>query len=136
MIFLGLYNPHSDDPREALSPRPKGASGWRLWKVLNDASGMTEREYESKFRRYNLLTGSPRGEPSAAAQAFLKLVPPGSRVVALGDRVRSAVGIDKRTFEWQERGEHRFAFPPHPSGLNRFYNDPASRRRAAEFLLS
>ena len=58
-------------------------------------------------------------------------------VVLLGRRVQAAAGFPGReqlTVHEIPGSKQRAVLVPHPSGLNRFYNDPDNRRRAAELL--
>lgn len=59
-------------------------------------------------------------------------------IVALGTVVASAIGIPTISFEWFETvlfdRKIRAGMIPHPSGLNRFYNDVDNRILAADFF--
>lgn len=59
-------------------------------------------------------------------------------IVALGTVVAETIGIVPVSFEWQDTelfGRSILAaMIPHPSGLNRFYNDVDNRILAADFL--
>lgn len=51
-----------------------------------------------------------------------------------GKRVAAAFGVQPVYFLEQRIGTARVYVIPHPSGVNRWYNVPANRRRAARFL--
>jgi hypothetical protein len=59
----------------------------------------------------------------------------GDRVILVGRAVVRAFGLDlEEPFVWTDEGGVEVAMIPHPSGLNRQYNDEAVRERASEFL--
>ena len=121
-ILVGTDNPHSNNPRHALAPYPDGCSGWRLWKMLSDQCGMTKQEYLLAFSRTNLenISDVDLGE--------------GSVVVALGGDVRKYFGLEKILVHPQVIRGVTFRCVPHPSGRNRFYNDPLARRLVGMML--
>ena len=57
-------------------------------------------------------------------------------VLFVGKRVAKAFDFEEDYFVWRTHwgGGFRCAIFPHPSGLNRWWNDTRNRRRAAEFL--
>ena len=60
------------------------------------------------------------------------------RLILLGREVAGAFGVRYPSFEfaepWNGRGGVRAASIPHPSGRNRFWNDPARTDYAARFM--
>lgn len=60
------------------------------------------------------------------------------RIVILGRNVAKAMGCPKREYlEWFDYGSDmpQVAVMPHPSGLNRWWNDPRNTETAKQFLL-
>lgn len=145
------------DPESWLAPG-SSSSADRLLKF----TGYTEDEYLDTFARDNLLhylprrSGKGRNFPLSRAKRQVKRVfqewwMPCQRIVMLGRRVASA-------FEWYRwdrvigpiphsevkylkwyRIENRgmliwAAVVPHPSGVNRWWNDANNRRRARKFF--
>lgn len=85
----------------------------------------------------------PRWAPADARQARLNmqaLVTRYERVVLLGRKVASAFQHDGEFFAWQrwfcvEGGVQRYwAVCPHPSGANRWWNDPDNVKKARRFF--
>ncbi|MCI4370856.1 MAG: hypothetical protein L3J81_05970 [Thermoplasmata archaeon] len=70
---------------------------------------------------------------NAARRVLAKLVP-GSTLIMLGHRVAEAFGVRVDYFAWGRIGSSRAVVFPHPSGINRWWNVPANRRRASVFL--
>lgn len=56
-------------------------------------------------------------------------------IVALGSNVLAELGLfTGRWLEWQTRGDSYVLRMPHPSGVNRWYNDATNCRRASNAL--
>lgn len=55
----------------------------------------------------------------------------GSMVVLLGDQVRKAFGVPKLLIHPQTIDGVTYRQVPHPSGRNRFYNDPVQHELVA-----
>lgn len=141
-VLLGLDNPHSRRPDHALYPAPVGSAGYRLWVMLRALEPTLRRtHYASRFDRRNLCDYPAPLRQSYLRERFVALEDGlgGRTVVGLGVRVRDAMGL---------RGQpactlHRLSgssvllagWIPHPSGRNRWYNNPDNRRTVAEFLL-
>lgn len=124
-LLVGELNPHSDDPRLALYPAPVFPSGWRLAQIL----GMGCAEYLERFERTNLCSGFWSTE--VAERRARQLARQGRPIVMLGRRVATSFGhADLSFFRVVGHGGRRFALLPHPSGLSREWNDPASVRKA------
>lgn len=61
----------------------------------------------------------------------------GRTVLLLGKRVATAFGAHDRYFELQHVGTKANVYVlPHPSGVNRWWNDEANQRRMVEFMHS
>ena len=146
-LLLGMCNPLSDDPEFDLYPYPEGSAGWRLWKMM--PQGTRRGQYLDMFERRNLLRARAWDQTKAREAARALLPELGGRlVVVLGTQVRAALGlplaeplavtetrvlaVDGRrapiTFSW-------LAFP-HPSGRNRWFNQPENMARARDLLQS
>lgn len=58
-------------------------------------------------------------------------------MIFMGTRVAWAFGLLRREYrfcEWRQWRGRQVAVIPHPSGIVRWWNDPANRERAAAFL--
>jgi uracil-DNA glycosylase len=125
------------DHREPLS----GASGRRLAALC----GVTLAEFLALFDRANLLDRWPgpkakgdRFDASEARMAACQFTPRlrRRRTVLLGRAVARAFHLHGRPmFEWlDEVGDGALvALAPHPSGISRWWNEPANARRARRF---
>lgn len=142
VLLLGMNNPISDDPECDLYPYPEGCSGWRLWKMLSD--GTTRRQYLDAFDRLNLLRAR-QWSPIEARRAACALRPSlsGRVVVVLGTEVRAALGLPKvpplsaHREPIQVGGieyDMRWIAFPHPSGRNRWLNDPDNLFQARQLF--
>jgi hypothetical protein len=140
-IIIGLHNPYSTVPKDALLPYPDGSAGHRLWKMFSvDGPRFQNKEaYAKAFDRRNLSYGllsdrkMQRHRDSKNALAMLATLPQGSTVFLLGKEVLDAFSphlsrslypilihpqvIDGITWRWL----------PHPSGRVTQYNDPVLR---------
>jgi hypothetical protein len=139
--LVGECNPHSADPGDVLSPERPGSAGNRLWAMLYLRHSMTRDDYLRGFRRVNLCSTEWDAEAAeTAADIMISSFSFGDRVVMLGAKVASAFCLRRAPkFEWEwasPAGSESFKFLklPHPSGLCRDYNDPATRDRAADLL--
>lgn len=142
ILLLGMNNPLSDAPEYDLYPYPDGCTGWRLWQMLPD--GTSRQQYLDAFDRRNLL----RAREWNAAQArrvAQELLPDlmGRVVVVLGSEVRAALGLPPAEplrmskFPIQAGGiedDMRWIAFPHPSGRNRWFNDPGNQFQARQLL--
>ena len=146
------------DPESWLAPG-SSASADRLLKF----TGYSEDEYLDTFTRDNLLhhlpkrSGKGRSFPLSRAKRqveriFRKRWWPNQHIVMLGRRVATAfewyrwdkvVGPIKHSdleyLKWYRvmnrwGGTIRAAVVPHPSGVNRWWNDANNRRRARKFF--
>jgi hypothetical protein len=146
--LIGETNPYQHDPersiRYAMYPDPPESAGGRLCELI---LGMEHRDYLRAFERRNLLAGPWEGKgvterARASAACLTWEMAEGDQVLLLGAKVVDAFFPGE---EWGPfacfhvpagRGNphavgaegHRgpflhFAALPHPSGLNRFWND-------------
>lgn len=140
-VLLGMNNPLSSDPDDALVPWPDRCSGHRLWRLLSNAveGGVAQEDYLRAFERRNLLPGREwdDAEARATAPALLKELT-GRRVVVLGSKTATALGMRKplTPLEWHRHAGYEvdYALVPHPSGLNQWYNAEGRRALAGRFL--
>ena len=126
-IILGLINPH---PTEDLFIRPLGCSGHRLAMLLGN-----EDLYLVTFDRRNLLT-SVEDNPYEAAARFKSSLQEGDQVVLLGEAVRRSLDLPKMLIHPLTVDGITYRQIPHPSGRNRFYNDPALKFLVGDMLRS
>jgi hypothetical protein len=134
-LIVGMDNPYSQNPKYALFPAPRNCTGWRLWQMLNRTLGVSRQEYVTWAERTNLCEG--RWSVSAARQrwASLQSSVEGRDCVLLGRAVATAAGLPEASpLLWTDYCGGRVAMLPHPSGLNRWYNDPANMRMAESFM--
>lgn len=148
-VLVGESNPYGQDPRYALYPLPERASGWNLCvRVL----GMSYRSYLRRFDRVNLcgprwtMVEARLNAGSILNRASELCAVPGPRyVVMLGARVSLAFqrecgpawrGVSFAPFTAHTAGGPTLVCLPHPSGLSRAWNDPASFDAARRALWS
>lgn len=107
-----------------------GASGRRLVEL----SGLTRMGFFLATKRTNVVELPEHWRDVDLVVAGVRRVQDrmiGRRTILLGARVASALGYDGYPqFTWDEE----VALMPHPSGRNRFWNDPANVERARAFL--
>lgn len=129
-ILLAMVNPYSDDPKFALWPDPPGCSGWRMWKMVADACGMSMGEYVRLFDRRNLLTGKKWDVLRANRMGgqFLCSLAAGSSVVVFGRQTWTALNlVHVEPGGAVQARDSTLYFAPHPSGRSRYYNDELAR---------
>lgn len=126
IIFVGESNPYGSDPRFALYHLPREASGNRL----REHVGLFDHTYEP-LTKVNLCAG--RWQTAAARGRAVELARLHPVIVALGRKVGQAFTVWD-FFTTTTIGEARVVLLPHPSGLNRMWDDPRARGRARELL--
>jgi uracil-DNA glycosylase len=114
----------------------------RTGRFLARAAGMEEREFMSSVRLMNLLDRWPgkagKGDRFplkeghvAACRVNLR----GNHALLAGKRVAASFGIKKPAFlTCHEVHGGVVWIVPHPSGINRWWNDPGNREKAIVFL--
>lgn len=118
---------------------PSTRSGRRLAQLLgvDDAARVGEC--------VNLLELAPRngkgsgfdhGQAAASAIGYATIFPEDVRLVLVGRRVGNAFGVRTDYLEWTTAHGHRAIVVPHPSGVNRWWNDPKNEVRARRFFRS
>lgn len=130
---------------EAPNARGRGEPiAGRCGQRLADLCGCSLDEFLAAFDRENVLKRYPG---SAGKGAAFDLAPATRRATALKDRFRrkrtvlllgyraaKAFGIRSRYFEPVKVSRATVVVVPHPSGINRWYNEPKNRRRMGRFL--
>ena len=116
----------------------------RIGRRLAGLCGLDYHDFLRTFDRRNLLNyeQGPLGkgddfDPFAARRSALLMTPAltGREVVLLGRRVeRAFLGPTSLPYlSWTDLQGVRWATCPHPSGINRWWNEPANRSKAEEF---
>lgn len=126
LVFVGELNPYGADPFFALYHLPRNASGNRLREIL----GLTDVEYY-KLAKVNLCTG--RWSMPAARRAAAELLIKYSVIVCLGGKVRLAFNAPPPFCSEAGRFVKLISLP-HPSGMNRMWDEPGARERARALL--
>lgn len=135
----GRY-PHHDPDRHALFPYPSGCTGSRLKELM----GLSRGRYLA-IKRRNLLPYYPGGSvtgdnfPIAEARRRAEDMEPelqGRCVVFVGYAVARAFGYEEFVpLVWYHHGRgYRWCVVPHPSGRNRWWNNPDNRAMGERFL--
>lgn len=139
-VLVGMNNPVSSAPEHALFPYPQGCTGWRAWQLLRAAAGeVTRRQYLDAFERVNVLPGRQWDRHAARLAGPPirdRLVLDRRAFVALGAATREALNTPlTEPGEWRDYlTGARCTWLPHPSGRNRWYNDPWNAGAAARVL--
>lgn len=136
-ILLGMNNPLSSNPDDALVYWPEGCTGHRVLGLLQRADpAVSGDDYLEMFDRRNLVAGRAWSD-AAAREAARQFDTRGSRsVVVLGAKTWAAFGAPATP--WLSScsdGQVEWWRVPHPSGLNRWYDVPGNARSAADLLL-
>lgn len=132
-LLVGEANPHGADPEMALYPLPERASGGRLAAIL----GLSRGEYLERFDRCNLCPSTWSAASARRRAAEILAERAGGRIVLLGAKVSRAFGLHYRPFVHGRIGPTAsvgYAVLPHPSGLNRLWNEAGSAESARMVL--
>ncbi len=125
-LLVGELNPYGSDPKYALFPRPERSAGGRLcYKILGFESSA---QYFCGFDRVNLCTG--KWSVGAARERAVELKCTPRPTILLGVKVCNAFGVAFRPFEVVNAGYADYLVLPHPSGLNRIWNQPGAYEKA------
>lgn len=146
-LLVGEANPYGLDPRMALYPRPERASGHRLATLI---MGMRETKYLASFERRNLC---PQKWSMKIARENAAQIRAGAhdKIVLLGAKVCTAFDLPFVPFDVSvatsgsthgemfstprpPAGARTIVILPHPSGLNRIWNEPGAIDRARAAL--
>ena len=149
-ILIGESNPYGADPEMALYPLPPHASGGRLQRLV---MGVRRHRYV-EFERHNLCEEPWRIREARSMAGALTRSSRGRVLVLLGRKVAHAFGEkDTPPFSLVDVGEGerylrrmpsatpphgsswtRLLLLPHPSGLNRQWQQPGAVERARRIL--
>jgi len=136
-VILGMCQPI--EGAEPLDPRPARSSGYNLWRMLADLDvSVTQDEFRRVFDRRNVLPGTQwRHTAAQRASTDVRAALRGHRAVLLGSQVPHALSLFKGIIGAWYGSDLSFEYTcvPHPSGLCRDYNHPATRRLVGEILL-
>lgn len=132
-VLVGSDNPHSTMPEMALAPWPEGKTGSRIYRMIASRSLVTPAEYMRAFDRRNFF------DEGVTPKRFIRSTCPGSTIVLLGRSVADALcptlKIHRDMFLSPQVSFGRtWRLIPHPSGMNRFYNDPVARELVSLLL--
>ncbi len=154
-LLVGLDNPHSINPRDALLPAPGigNGTGGRIVEMIREGApralaDYSLEDYERDFDRVNLYPvqnaingkGATKADRMMAQWCLMYAMRGGyENVVLFGNRVKAAFA--DVTPEWPNDSDYcrvgdtiSFWYVPHPSGRNRFYNEPANRKAIGKRL--
>ena len=146
VLLVGLDNPQSSDPRHALFPRPAGCTGDRLLGIIQSVDAEFSMSEYHAVPKTNLF---PVGAcPKKFKAVYLveagqhlraQLRGRGAKIVLLGNDVRAAVfqtaTAPEKPGEFVKFFGAEYAWIPHPSGRNHYYNDPKHVKKIGKFLL-
>ena len=143
VVLVGQAPCCGGDPRVPLTGRSgrflASACGIPFWSYLRWTVRVNLLDYwPGKSGKGDAFPMAEAREAAAALEPSLK----GRRAVLLGHGVASAFGLGGRPYlgPWEvvprPLGSFAAAVLPHPSGVNRFWNDPTNRERAGRFLRS
>lgn len=136
LVLVGELNPYGANPHTALYHLPRNASGNRLRQHL----GLKDATYAG-LQKQNLCD-LRWSAPAAQGRATLLLKMRFDVVVCLGAKVSRAMtdALDWWPLDFfkaardGEKGDVTLVCLPHPSGLNRLWNEPGARDKARELL--
>lgn len=136
-LLIGQAPSRESDGRSAFSTNGKSSSRLRRLigrPVLNafDAVNLIDRWPGSASIKGDLF---PIVDARKAARKLMTRDPHGVFVL-VGKSVARAFGVRLDYFRWVEMDGRLLVTIPHPSGVSRWWNDPANERRAARFLRS
>lgn len=124
-MIVAMNNPQGSHP---LWPDPPMCAGWRLWKMLEFYTGASKEEYLRTFERRN-LSSSRKWDPAEARRnaPIIRSQFSDRKVVICGVDTLRALELFNvpKFYSWRKMDDFQYVLIPHPSGLNRIYNDPA-----------
>jgi hypothetical protein len=140
-VVLGMNNPHSVELDDVLSPRFPGSAGCRLYQMVREVdTTVSEADYHEQLDRRNLITEGcwSKDRAKLASSAMLESLQ-GRRVVMLGTALPSVLGLRHlgKWYEWCVDHDRymKWCVAPHPSGLNRIYNEVEYRNKTGRLLV-
>lgn len=120
-----------------------GPLSGRAGTVLAGCAGMRRDAFLTAFNRVNVFPRWPGPAPGGTGDAFppreareraRRMLLVGQPLVFLGEAVAQAFGFREEVFAWGLCRSKMAVTIPHPSGLNRRYNDPDVRDRVGDVL--
>lgn len=136
-LLVGMNNPLSTSDRFAFYPKPSRSSGARLLRLLQRQDGsITSDHYLRAFDRTNVMTGK-RWSLEEARKQFQNNRDKysGRRILVFAKLTLQAMGLQvKKVGEFTKTDDFEYAYVPHPSGLNRFYNSEKNREDVSWLL--
>lgn len=128
---MGELNPYGVDPEYALFPWPRNASGNRLREIL----GITDSAYLALYGRTNLCVGKWSIVAAREAARAISVNELPRYIVLLGSKVCKAFGVPYEPYTVRPSGRgYPLVVLPHPSGLNRAWNEPDAVERARRVM--
>ena len=117
----------------------------RVGARLADCCGLTLDEFLAAFERVNLLDEQPQDSGKGASfdvrqagrvtRELEKTFAPGQVVLLLGKRVARAFRIScAEYFDWFALNHAQACVVPHPSGVNRWWNEPENELQMRRFM--
>lgn len=139
ILLVGYCPSHRGSPSR---PLDGPGTGHRLAKLC----GLSHEEYLKTFDRINLHYETPlKRDSDTRAKGRLNAVEvlrrKNEKMIILGREVLQAFGAyvdpsDCPIASWFDFGSVKIAYIPHPSGLNRYYNDSKNTKLVERFLRS
>lgn len=128
LVFIGMNCPRGNPP---FWPRPSGAPGYRLAKLVEEAVGWPADEFVERTERLHFVDG-PAWSLDLARKRLdgLRTALAGRRVVAVGRVAARLLDAPEAPCEW----DGGLAYLPHTAGIHRWYNDDANRALSVAFL--
>ena len=136
ITLIGQAPSRMSNPKSPLSGEP-------LASKLATMVGVDKKIYLRKFKRKNILDAWPgkngKGDrfpaqkARSAANSMLRDLRCSS-VIFIGVATARAFNFDAPPLRWREFNGGRTAVLPHPSGINRWYNDVNNKRKASKFM--
>lgn len=146
-LLLGMSNPHGG-PDKALHPSIAGSAGANLFQMVRDyATAMdvrpySEAEHLEAFDRANVVEQGAWSNQAGKRERDRVIKMMRNPTVILGSTIPACLQLRKFTGQWYEYFEEypdglrvNYCVIPHPSGLNRLYNNPSYRHRTGKFLM-
>lgn len=142
VLLIGEDNPYGGDPRFALYPYPRRASGHRLMTILGVAEGVYLDD--EAIARTNLCPEHWSAKLARKNARAIHEAPPAATVVLLGRKVAEAFGAEifsssvaflpfTATYMVKDPPVHYVALP-HPSGRCTEWNAPGAVERARRLM--
>ena len=105
--------------------------------------GLTTGQYLKKFRRLNVFNIWPgkngKGDAFPLARARTRAARLAKNLICgqtvfVGIKTAEAFSFKSAPLRWRKFNGGKAAILPHPSGINRWWNDPDNKKRAKRFM--